>query len=257
MRVRIQTTPTGAGGLLLEGSPYQFFLLGNKRQLVIFQGQVRGPSPAPLSPLILKFPTVWIYISTTYQGLSIPESPWTYVLPGLVNIHKLSANYISWRQRQRQHDHFLDQRDRSLQFRPCVVLRFGVARGGLDARKCTWHIKLSHVPVCRTWKQWPRSEFGGVWTHGRIQREDRGSGPPPLKNHKHIKYSFIALKKYKATKPAFNVGPSSARQRNAACCGIWILSLWQFSHVLAPFYRSSEFHFISSYSAVFHENNFY
>ena len=29
--------------------------------------------------------------------------------------------------------------------------------------------------------------------------------PPPLKNHKN----------YKATKPAFNVGPSSARQRNA------------------------------------------
>ena len=25
MRVRIQTTPTGAGGLLLEGSSYQFF----------------------------------------------------------------------------------------------------------------------------------------------------------------------------------------------------------------------------------------
>ena len=30
MHVRIQKTPTGAGGLLLEGSSYQFFLLGNK-----------------------------------------------------------------------------------------------------------------------------------------------------------------------------------------------------------------------------------
>ena len=27
--------------------------------------------------------------------LSIPESAWTYVLPGLVNIHKPSANYIA------------------------------------------------------------------------------------------------------------------------------------------------------------------
>ena len=62
MRVRIQTTPTGRGGDCL----YQFFLLGNKWQLVIFQGQVRGPCPL--------CQTVWIYISTTYQGLSIPES---------------------------------------------------------------------------------------------------------------------------------------------------------------------------------------
>ena len=140
----------------------------------------------------------------------------------------LSANYISCRQRQRQHDPFLDQRDRSLQFRPRAVLRFGVACGGLDTRKCTWHIKLSHGPVCSTWKQWPRSDFGGVWTHGRIQRGTGGPDPPPEKSQK---YSFIAilgrtnpLKKYKATKLAFNVGPSSARQRNAAYCGIWILS---------------------------------
>ena len=47
-----------------------------------------------------------------------------YVLPGLANIHKPS---------QRQHDPFLDQRDRSLQFGPRVVLRFGVARGGVVA----------------------------------------------------------------------------------------------------------------------------
>ena len=46
----------------------------------------------------------------------------------------------------------------------------------------------------------------------------RGSGPP-LKNHKniglHSNTGLNPLKKYKATKPAFNVGPSSARQRNA------------------------------------------
>ena len=48
----------------------------------------------------------------------------------------------------------------------------------------------------------------------------QGSGPhSPLKNHKSI--GFLSntgpdpLKNYKATKPAFNVGLSSARQRNA------------------------------------------
>ena len=45
-----------------------------------------------------------------------------------------------------------------------------------------------------------------------------GSGPP-LKNHKNIgffsKTGPDPLKNHKAAKPAFNVGPSSARQRNA------------------------------------------
>ena len=47
---------------------------------------------------------------------------------------------------------------------------------------------------------------------------DRGSGPS-LNNHK--KYRVFSntgpdpLKNHKATKPAFNVGQSSARQRNA------------------------------------------
>ena len=54
---------------------------------------------------------------------------------------------------------------------------------------------------------------------------DRGSEPPPpplLKNHKNIgfpkQYWSGSPKKsqsYKCTKPAFNVGPPSARQRNA------------------------------------------
>ena len=47
----------------------------------------------------------------------------------------------------------------------------------------------------------------------------RGSGhPPPLKNHKKGFLSNIGpdpLKNHKANKPAFNFGPSSARQRNA------------------------------------------
>ena len=43
--------------------------------------------------------------------------------------------------------------------------------------------------------------------------------PPPQKSQKNI--GFLSntcsdpLKKHKATKPAFNVGPTSARQRNA------------------------------------------
>ena len=51
--------------------------------------------------------------------------------------------------------------------------------------------------------------------------EDRGSGPPapPLKNEKALWFlSNIGpdtLNNRKATKPALNVGPSSARQRNA------------------------------------------
>ena len=49
--------------------------------------------------------------------------------------------------------------------------------------------------------------------------EDRGSGPPPPEIHKNI--GFLSktgpdpLNHHKATKPAFNVGPKSARQRNA------------------------------------------
>ena len=52
----------------------------------------------------------------------------------------------------------------------------------------------------------------------RSRGGDRGSGPP-LKNHKNI--GFLSntdpdpLKNHKATKPKFNVGQSSACQRNA------------------------------------------
>ena len=51
------------------------------------------------------------------------------------------------------------------------------------------------------------------------ERETGGPVPPPLKNHKNIGFlsntSPDPLKNHKATKPAFNVGSSSARQRNA------------------------------------------
>ena len=57
--------------------------------------------------------------------------------------------------------------------------------------------------------------------HVRIQRGDRGSGPPPLKNHKNKGFlsntgpDSLENKKTICTKPAFNVGPTSARQLNA------------------------------------------
>ena len=56
-----------------------------------------------------------------------------------------------------------------------------------------------------------------VRSHARIQRGDRGYGPPPhLKNHKNIEFLSNTgpdpLKFSKTTKPAFNVGSSSARQ---------------------------------------------
>ena len=57
--------------------------------------------------------------------------------------------------------------------------------------------------------------------HGRIQRGGQGvrTPLPLLKNHKIL--GFLSntgpdiLKNHKATKPAFNFGPLSARQRNA------------------------------------------
>ena len=56
----------------------------------------------------------------------------------------------------------------------------------------------------------------GTKHHVRIQRVDRGSGHT-LKNHKNIGFLSNSgpdpLKNHEATEPAFNVGPSSARQR--------------------------------------------
>ena len=54
--------------------------------------------------------------------------------------------------------------------------------------------------------------------HVRIQRGGGTGGPDPLKNHKNLGFLSNSgpgpLKNYEATEPAFNVGPSSARQRN-------------------------------------------
>ena len=55
-----------------------------------------------------------------------------------------------------------------------------------------------------------------------------GGPDPTLKKHKNI--GFLSntgpnpLGNHKAIKPAFNVGPSLACQRNTAFSGIWILS---------------------------------
>ena len=61
-----------------------------------------------------------------------------------------------------------------------------------------------------------------VRSHARIQRGDRGSGPPPPPPPEKSQKYRISLQYWtgspgilKTTKPAFNVGPSSARQRNA------------------------------------------
>ena len=58
-----------------------------------------------------------------------------------------------------------------------------------------------------------------ITLHARIQRGGQ-EVPPPLKNYKTIGFlsntSPDPLKnKKKSTKPIFNIGPTSARQRNA------------------------------------------
>ena len=67
----------------------------------------------------------------------------------------------------------------------------------------------------------------GLMLHVWIQRVGGGGrcSGPPLKNHKIIgflcKFGPDPLKNYEATEPAFNVGPSFVRQRNAI--------LWRFA----------------------------
>ena len=51
-------------------------------------------------------------------------------------------------------------------------------------------------------------------SHARVQRGDWGSNPPPPSTHTHT-HTHTHLENHKATQPAFNVGPSSTRQRNA------------------------------------------
>ena len=74
---------------------------------------------------------------------------------------------------------------------------------------------LNVVPICKT---------DGIFPHAWIQRGGRGPDhhPPPPSPEELQKYiGFLSntgpdtLKNHKAIKPAFNVGPSFANQRNA------------------------------------------
>ena len=94
----------GGGQIASRGRFVPVFLLGNKRQLMIFMGRSGPPAPSvsasdpinilgPRSPPISELQTVWIHILFYFFC-------WAW------SIHKTSANYVSWRQGQRQHDPF-------------------------------------------------------------------------------------------------------------------------------------------------------
>ena len=72
------------------------------------------------------------------------------------------------------------------------------------------HADFTHCMLCNF----------ACFVHWRIQRGGGGAGglDPPVRNTKKVFFSnpgLDLLKHHKGTKPAFNVGPSSARQRNA------------------------------------------
>ena len=89
--------------------------------------------------------------------------------------------------------------------------------------------------------------------HARIQNGGRGFAPPPprplLKNHKVVGFQMNTgrgpLENHKAIHPAFRVGPSSARQRNAKMAFRWrsdggpifCILVWSF---LSPVYKKRE-----------------
>ena len=118
----------GGGRIASRGRFVPLFLLGNKWENLLFS---RG-GPDPLPPSVSAHIRVSNLLNSHFLFiLLVRHICWAW------SIHKTSANYISWRQRQRQHDSSQDQRDRSLQLWQYVVLGFGVARDGFDARKCT------------------------------------------------------------------------------------------------------------------------
>ena len=158
----------GGGGRI--ASRWRFvpvFLLGNKWQLMIFMGRSGPPAPS---------------VSAHIRVSNSLNSHFIYLFCWAWSIHKTSANYISWRQGQRQHDPFSDQRDRAHQFRPRVVLKFGVARDdGLDARKCTLAYTLNSGPCVMN---------SSNRVHARIQEFLSGGGGgevrtpnPPMEPH--------------------------------------------------------------------------
>ena len=82
-----------------------------------------------------------------------------------------------------------------------------------------------------------------VQGHWQIQRGGRGPDPlppPPLKNHKNIGFQsntgLHPQKNHKATKPAFNFGPSSAHQRNLNGVSLvgWLLPTYSGMRISLP-----------------------
>ena len=71
---------------------------------------------------------------------------------------------------------------------------------------------VSNFPMCH-------SHINGLLPWADSEGGTGGPDLPPLKNHKYIGFlnniCSNTLKNHKATKPAFNVGPSSAPQQNA------------------------------------------
>ena len=90
----------------------------------------------------------------------------------------------------------------------------GLDRGMLNYITLLWSVK-SHILIRRC-----NLKPCIVYVHVRVQRGGvPGVRTPLLKNNKNKGFLSNSgpdpLKNYEATKPAFNVGPSSARQRNA------------------------------------------
>ena len=90
--------------------------------------------------------------------------------------------------------------------------------------RCSYRLK-SYTIILQIYRQRQVSVLAAIRNsfHGWIQRKWTGDPAPPpplpLKNHKSLgllsKSVPDHLKHHKVTKPAFNVGPSSVRQRNA------------------------------------------
>ena len=115
----------GGGGIASRGRFVPVFLLGNKGNNLWFSRGGQDPFPPSVS--------AHVRVSNRLNSHFIYFISKTYLL-GLVNIHKTSANYkakTAWFfLRENVHD----------------------------------TLSLAVCPVCRTYKQWPRSEFWGVWT---------------------------------------------------------------------------------------------
>ena len=158
MRARIQTIPTGGGGggrIASRGRFVPVFLLGNEWQLMIFMGRSGPPTPS-VSAHINVSNGLNSHLFIFFAG----PGQFTKCLLMISADAKGKASMILFKIKETAH----------INIRPRVVLKFGVARDdGLDARKCTLHIK-----------QWPRRyeqvEQGSCTDPGFFVRRGRGGG---------------------------------------------------------------------------------